>query len=63
MNSDSFTKIAFEKVIDDSIREMLNTLTEQYGTRCNFTFDEVYSMFKVEEVKKRKDSQMLYKQN
>jgi len=63
MNSDLFTKIAFEKVIDDSIRDMLNQLTEKYGTRCNFTFDELYEIFKIEEVKKRKDSKMTYKQN
>ena len=60
MNSDLFTKLAFEKVIDDSIKEMLIDLTKKYGPQCNFTFDELYELFKIEEVKKRKDSKMTY---
>tara|TARA_Y100000590_G_C15683756_1_gene1000799 strand:+ start:469 stop:657 length:189 start_codon:yes stop_codon:yes gene_type:complete len=60
MNSDLFTKLAFEKVIDDSIKEMLIDLTQTYGSQCNFTFDELYELFKIEEVKKRKDSKMTY---
>ena len=61
MNSEIFTKLAFEKVLDDSIKKMLEDLAKNYGEKCNFSYEELYELFSVENVKKRNESRMTYK--
>lgn len=61
MNSDYFTNLAFQSVLDNSIKKMLTDLTEKYGEEFNFTYDDLYKIFKIDQVKKRNESKLTYK--